>query len=156
VQIEHRTSRPFLLIVGTGVAGFLAAVFALCAIGGLLGAGSFTWGGSAPLAGIARFGAIAAFAVASAWLALIAYGYATQQRWARPLGPLFWLVATCLGAAAAVIGSADPIGDWLAVGGLAFATLIAVWYFYRKRAVVDYYTMLIRSSSSEDSSRAGA
>jgi hypothetical protein len=136
---------PALIKVGSVVAMIVGSMFLVGAIGAALG--------FADLAGLqdSPFGQWAlpvwgtAALVIGAMLIASAFGLRRRRSWARGLAVAVWLVLGLVSITALLLDlrRPEPSGvDFSWVIGLA----ISLWYFYRKRNVVNYFAAGVREA----------
>jgi len=154
-MVRTRLEMPFLMTLGMAFSALCAGVAAIVLPLTLLGFGSVSLGDSEAAPGLEWLAAVTLQALVAGLLGAIAYGYRAEKVWARPLAPLFWLISVTYTAATAVV-SADERADMIMASIQCLVFLAAaLWYFYRKPAVVAYYQAIERREPSVPVTPAG-
>ena len=149
---------PFLMVLGMGIAAFAAAVTALLVPLALVGLMPLTIDGAeAEFGSLLWLSGVLLFTVVGVLMGAIAYGFRNERLWVRPLPVYWWVGSALMGGVAAVSAPAAERGEWL---GLVFQSLlfggIALWYFYGKSSVREYYATIARREREFGSEAAAA
>ena|SRR3984893_12042078 len=134
----ERGEKPILIRFGTWVALVLGLVWLMAALGIACGItdpkvlGHEDW---------ERFLGFLGGLLGGITLIAIGLGMRTGEPWARPLVILFWLGVGASSIARGVLESLHTLKAWFGLEWVIFLA-VALWYFYRKPNVVDYYDLI--------------
>lgn len=82
------------------------------------------------------------FLIATTWLGAVSYAFLRHRPWGRPLATLWWVVMAVGFISQARAWHLSRFETLLALAELAVFLAVAIWYFYRKSSVVEYYASL--------------